>query len=207
MDINEEDVQREEFRNILFDLALLDYSLADDEVRTKIYNRLEKLYYSPNKEKKYRHFYSDIFIVLTLIQQGDKAGTIDVLGENLRVIRTEYQSINKDEEGNLIDIKDSLRKLYDHVSLDIARITYSDAGDRKLGQQQTLAEIRAEVNAVKAMVESTKISVEETQRQVEKTKEQIEDAAKQVAGTQKGIVATQKKLMVWRGQLSVRLVR
>ena len=31
MDINEEDVQREEFRNILFDLALLDYSLADDE--------------------------------------------------------------------------------------------------------------------------------------------------------------------------------
>ena len=25
MDINEEDVQREEFRNILFDLALLDY--------------------------------------------------------------------------------------------------------------------------------------------------------------------------------------
>ena len=59
-------------------------------------------------------------------------------------------------------MKDILRKLYDHVSLDIARITYSDAGDRKLGQQQTLAEIRAEVNAVKAMVESTKISVEET---------------------------------------------
>lgn len=190
MDIHKEELQRKEFRSILFSLAELDYSIANDDVRSEIYYRLERLYYAPDKSQSYRHFYSDIFIVLTQIQQGDKPGSIEVLGENLRVIRMEYQAINKDEEGNLIDIRDCLKKLYDHVSLDIARISYSDAGDRRLGQKQSIAEIRAEVNAIRTVVESTKTSVQSTEDLVERTKLQIDETKKQVRTTKESVEIT-----------------
>lgn len=192
MDIKKEELQREEFRSILFSLAVLDYSIADDDARSKIYYRLEQLYYAPDKAQSYRHFYSDIFIVLTQIQQGDKDGSIAVLGENLRVIRMEYQAINKDDAGNLIDIHDCLKKLYDHVSLDIARISYSDAGDRKLGQKQSIAAIRADVNEIKTLVESTKASVQSTEELVEQTKRQTDEAKKQVSITKESVDTTKK---------------
>lgn len=64
MDSAQEDKKREEFRSILFDLADMDFSLKDASARSKIYQRLERLYYSSTANTRFRHFYSDIFIVL-----------------------------------------------------------------------------------------------------------------------------------------------
>ena len=152
LDFTQEERQRDEFRNILFDLAKSPFSLKDKSDRSKMYQRLENLYYSPYEENRYRHFYSDIFIVLTSIQQGDRPGAIDILGQNLAEIRRGYQPINRDENDNLIDIRDALKKLYDHVSLDIARITYSDAADRRDEQAESIAQIKMEVAAAQDKV-------------------------------------------------------
>lgn len=46
MDIIKEEQQRQEFRNILFELAESQLSLKEKSDRSKIYQRLEKLYYS-----------------------------------------------------------------------------------------------------------------------------------------------------------------
>ena len=125
MDLKTEQEKRKEFCDILFGLAKDQEMLQDEAKRQDVYERLEKLYYSPNREDRYRHFYSDIFTVLTQIQQDPKQGDINILGQNLSLIRMEYRPQNRDEQGNIIDISDSIRKLYDHVSLDIARILYS----------------------------------------------------------------------------------
>lgn len=147
MDIVKEDSQRREFRDILFSLAESQEVLRDPVERSKVYKRLEDLYHAPKGDEEFRHFYSDIFAVLTMIKQGDKPGSIDVLGQNLLVIRKGYRSINSDKNGDIINIDGHLKKLYDHVSLDIARMGYSDGADRMLSQEANIADLQAQVNS------------------------------------------------------------
>lgn len=104
MDLANEERQRNEFRNILYELSESQEILKEKSDRSRIYKRLEKLYYSPTREESFRHFYSDIFSVLTTVKQGDRPGSIDVLGQNLSEIRKGYQAINSDPAGNPIDI-------------------------------------------------------------------------------------------------------
>lgn len=175
MDFAQEERQREEFRSILFDLAESQFSLKDKSDRSKMYQRLERLYYSPSGENLYRHFYSDIFIVLTAIQQGDRPGAIDILGQNLAEIRRGYQALNTDQNGNTVDIKDSLKKLYDHVSLDIARINYSDWADRKVEQKESISQVKAEVASVQANIDKAK---EDMDAQVDTIRNVVQDTQK-----------------------------
>lgn len=175
MDFTQEERQREEFRNILFDLAESQFSLKDKSDRSKMYQRLERLYYSPSAENRYRHFYSDIFIVLTAIQQGDRPGAIDILGQNLAEIRRGYQPLNTDEAGKPIDIRDSLKKLYDHVSLDIARINYSDWADRKVEQKESISQVKAEVAAVQSNIDKAR---EDMDAQVDTIRDVVQDTQK-----------------------------
>ena len=148
MDLANEERQRNEFRNILFELSESQEILKEKFDRSRIYRRLEALYHPSVGEQSFRHFYSDIFSVLTTVKQGDKPGSIDVLGQNLSEIRKGYQAINTDQAGNVIDISDSINKLYDHVSLDIARMGYSDAADWRLSQESNLANIRAQISEI-----------------------------------------------------------
>lgn len=140
----QEELQRQEFRNILFALAESQERLKDKAERFNIYKRLEKLY-APANGETFRHFYSDIFSVLTTIKQGDKPGSIDILGQNLAEIRKGYRAKNTRQDGTLIDISDNIRKLYDHVSLDIARIGYSDAADRVVSQESSIKDIQSQI--------------------------------------------------------------
>lgn len=148
MDISKEEKQRQDFKGILFDLAKDQTMLQDASKRYDMYRRLENLYYDKDTSKRFRHYYSDIFQVLVSIQKDEKGslGSIDILGQNLGEIRKGYQPINKDEDGNMIDISDSIRKLYDHVNLDIARIAYSDKGDWKVSQEETIQNLNERVD-------------------------------------------------------------
>lgn len=172
MDLIKEQEQRQEFCDILFELAKNQKMLQDKSTRYEMYKRLEALYYSPDKEKRYRHFYSDIFAVLTQIQQAPDLGDINILGQNLSLIRQGYNPKNQDEQGKIIDISDSIKKLYDHVNLDIARISYSDAGDRKTAGETTVVDIQSQLNQIQ--IEITKAKTAQNNVETELGKQQRE---------------------------------
>ena len=154
MDTSKEEVQRNKFRDILFELASNQELLKDKSVRAKMYSRLEALYWPEKSEKPFRHFYSDIFSVLTAIRKNTDLGDINVLGQILSMIREKYApGIILDSSGNKIDICDSIRKLYDHVSLDIARITYSEEGDRKTSGEAAILDVQSRINVIEPKIE------------------------------------------------------
>lgn len=135
--------------------------LKEPKKRSGFYLRLEKLYYAPDNEKRFRHFYSDIFSVLTQINDGDDQGSIDVLGQNMDILLCGYQAKNSDDEGKLIDISDQIRKLYDHISLDIARIKYSEKGDVEVSGQESIEKIRSQINDDESKIITLQDSVKE----------------------------------------------
>ncbi len=143
MDLTRETQQREEFRNILFELSKSQEKLQEASYRIGVYKRLEQLYDAELSEKRFRHFYSDIFSVLTQIKENPEQGDINILGQNLDVIRNGYQAKNIASDGErIIDVSDAINKLYDHVNLDIARMSYSDAKEwqKSGGYIQNLSE-------------------------------------------------------------------
>ena len=99
MDLTRELQQRKEFCNILFELAKSQELLQDAYYRSNMYKRLELLYDAESPEKRFRHFYTDIFSVLTQIQQNTELGDINILGQNLDVIRNGYKPQNKASDG------------------------------------------------------------------------------------------------------------
>lgn len=147
---------RDEFKSILHDLGKDQGLLENSTERSRMYKRLEDLYYQEDG-KSFRHFYSDIFSILTQMQQGDIQGDFNILGQNLDVIKKGYKAQNKDSRGNIIDISDSINKLYDHVSLDIARINYSDKADRELLKKDSINEINKKLS----MIEKRASDIEE----------------------------------------------
>lgn len=157
-DLNE---KRQEFRQILLELSADQEILKEPKKRSSFYLRLEKLYYAPDNEKRFRHFYSDIFSVLTQINDGDDQGSIDVLGQNMDILLCGYQAKNSDDEGKLIDISDQIRKLYDHISLDIARIKYSEKGDVEVSGQESIEKIRSQINDDESKIITLQDSVKE----------------------------------------------
>ena len=173
-DIIEEEKQRKEFQVILLKLAKSQVEIQKSAYRSNIYQRLEQLYYAPKKEDRYRHFYSDIFSVLTQIQQDETLGSIDVLGQNLFEIRKGYQPKNVDSAGNAIDISENIKKLYDHVSLDIARLSYSDAMNWKVSGEEAIEELRTQINGINSEV----INANSVQKEIEASQKEIEASIK-----------------------------
>ena len=184
MDLSAENQKRGKFREILLDLAQSQEVLREKSNRVQFYQRLEELYYSPDEVEKYRHFYSDIFPLLTQIYRGDSVGSIDILSENLRILREGYRAINRDKDGNTINIEDNLRKLYDHVNLEVARINYTGEYVRQEVHTEQVDELQ---HKVKTFIQHTeeqqskfdsKVSgfdekIKETQNQLEETQNQL----------------------------------
>lgn len=71
-------------------------------------------------------------------------------------IRKGYQGVNLDCNGNLIDISRSIQKLYDHVSLDIARSSYIEATMRGVNGEEPLDDIHLEIRKANQEIEQTK---------------------------------------------------
>lgn len=145
MILRHEQDQRNEFCNILFCLAKSQNLLQDPSKRADMYRRLERLYYAPEKQDRFRHFYSDILSVLMQIEQTPSLGNIEFLGQNLDVIRAGYQSINLDSNNQKIDISDALKKLYDHVNLEISRMLLNDADERIVSGEKAINNIQSRI--------------------------------------------------------------
>ena len=93
MPLNEsvDNIQDPQMRDVLVLLASSLDVLQEAHKRNEVYRKLETIYYNPNKNVTgYRHFYSDIFIILMKIKNGEYKGTdIDTLAVN----KTKYSSI------------------------------------------------------------------------------------------------------------------
>lgn len=173
MDLQKENAQRQEFRNILYELAKSQELLENSITRSGIYKRLEELYYDENPDKRFRHFYSDIFSVLTQIRENPKLGNIDILGQNLTMIRNGYKPKNMVLNGKDIDISDSIKKLYDHVSLDIARIRYLEGEDKDISGETSLKKLQTQINSLQDQTKDMQTYYDETKKKIDKVKNKV----------------------------------
>lgn len=182
MDLTKEFQQRKEFCDILFELAKSQESLQDAYYRSNMYKRLESLYDAESKDKRFRHFYTDIFSVLTQIQQNSDLGDINILGQNLDMIRNGYKPQNKAVDGKrIIDVSDAIKKLYDHVNLDIARIAYSDGADRKISGESSIENLQSQINSMQRELQKA----QEIKNDYEDTEKKIIDVENKLDNSQK----------------------
>lgn len=177
MDLSQENGQRKEFEAVLFELGKSQTVLQNPSDRARIYQRLEGIYWNGDGKPKFRHFYSDIFSILVRIKQ-DGTSNIEILGQNLYIIRNGYQAKNKDADDNVIDISDCLKKLSDHVNLDIARLNYTDKTDRMLLQEDKIQDIVSQVS-----------SLENDVKKVEELKNNLSNVENKLNSVQKEYVA------------------
>ncbi|PHU39763.1 hypothetical protein CSX00_09370 [Pseudobutyrivibrio ruminis] len=163
----EEEVRREAFREFLYDLARPEKDLlASKTDRSTVYKKLEKIYGVMPDGNEFRHYYSDIFSVLSTIKNNPEKGSIDIVGLNLDRIKRGY---NPEISHN--DVSKYINKLYDHVSLEMARLSYTDSIDwRGTGEERVRAaeeKIEGIENISKELVskfQEQKSSIEKQQR-------------------------------------------
>lgn len=137
--------QRAKLKGILLSLSQeQDFIIQDDRLEG-LYIQLEAIYHPDNPNEKFRHYYSDIFKVLAAIKNDEELGDINVLGQNITIVLQRYKPERYDKNGELIDISDSLQKLYDHINLDIARILYIESSGFKAIGGDTIDELNAKI--------------------------------------------------------------
>ena len=159
----DEQEKRDLLKEILMDLSKSQDVLKEPKDRAVFFVRLEDIYYKCDKEN-FRHFYSDIFAVLTLIDGDSEIGSLDILAQNMEAIKDGYIPKNMDENKKLIDISKEIIKLYDHTNLEIARINYT-----KTMAHETLSELAK----TKKMVADLESDVELSQRNIKKMTDDI----------------------------------
>lgn len=157
--------KRQDFQKLLYELAKKPDLLKDKATMQKYYLELEKIYYLGTDEQGkthfFRHFYSDIFTVLSEIEKDPSIGTIDVLGSNLEVLKNRYRTKNTDSEGNAIDVTVCLKKLFDHVSLDIARLNYIEGELQMMAGESSIKELNSKIAHIREDIDSFKETTEE----------------------------------------------
>lgn len=174
MRILDEQEKRDALHGILLELSKSQDILKESRERISFYKRLETVYYNCDEEN-FRHFYSDIFPALTLIDGDSDIGSLDVLAQNMQAIKDGYVPKNKDEKGNIIDIRKEIVKLYDHTNLDIARINYT-----KTMTNDTMAELAKNKLLITELEDKVKESEEFLRSLTDKTIEDMKDLSDQV---------------------------
>lgn len=166
MDLAEENRKRAEFIEILADLSK-DVNIAKDRsAYIKMCNRLEDLYCSKDGSR-YRHFYSDIFSFLVHIQDKNTEGNSETLFLNLKKIREEYKPL-----GESSDISENLKKLYDHISLDLARLGYSNGEGWKASKKETVQNVNAKIEKMNVEINTS----EEKIKQIDEKNTEIQQS-------------------------------
>lgn len=156
MDKKDIESRRYELRSLLFELSKSQMILKTKREKSEIYKKLEHIYYY-SKEEKYRHFYSDIYAALSVIDKDPSVGNLEILSQNLEIIMNNYMpNVNVDEDGNTIDISDEIFKLYDHANLDIARfMALKETGDKNNAEQRRMNGLVSDIEQKYKKLEDT----------------------------------------------------
>lgn len=170
MTILHEQDKRDSLNEVLIELSKSQDILKEPKNRVSFFARLESIYYNYNEEN-FRHYYSDIFSTLTLIDGDSSIGSLDILAQNIQTIKEEYTPENYDESRNIIDISKEIVKLYDHTNLDIARINYT-----KTMTNETMSELAKNkllVTNLEQNVQESEAALKELSNQTIKDLEQL----------------------------------
>jgi len=163
--------KNEKFTNILLELARSETFLSDNRERAKFYKQFEELYYE-EEDKFYRHRYSDIFKVMIKLQKEDEHGSMEVLLQNLSFLVSNYNVQNYDDNGKQINITDCLKKLYDHVSLEMARFNYYDNKYNIESAQATVRGVAATLGEIKKSSEEYKDKIKNLEKKLHSTQQE-----------------------------------
>lgn len=160
--------KRTEFKQLLFELAQTSdlFDKGNAEKRRGIYRRFEDLYGSDTDKKRFRHYYSDIFDILVQIRQSPDIADTGTLLQNLSLLQERYRVHNKK------DITLSLRKLLDHVNLDISRIEYYSSLDDNVSGE-------AEIQNLQARIADLTNRVAEANKRTELSEHKLENVQKE----------------------------
>lgn len=156
MNIEKYDEKRENFRTLLLKLASSQTELHSIKEKKKIYLELEDIYIGNNES--FRRFYSDIFSVISAIDRQVTFGNVEVLSQNMDIIRKGYHPMNKDNTGKTINIEKQINKLYDHINLEISRLNYSK--QIEVGTQMQLDNVSDALAEIERNVEHMEDAVE-----------------------------------------------
>lgn len=160
------DEKRNSFKMLLFKLALSQMTLSSNKDKSEVYLELERIYAKDDEFEDFRHFYSDIFAVLSLIDKDPSLGNMEILSQNMDIVRQGYRPMNTNAEGKPVNIEKQINKLYDHINLEIARMNYFKE-----------TEMRTETELQK--VSETLAQVEDNMKRMEDTVEMADDMQKQ----------------------------
>lgn len=153
---------------LLYELAVDQDALKNADDRIRCYKKLEDIYYKADDDN-FRHFYSDIYSCLTMIDGDSKKGNINILAQNMEVIKDGYRAnVNHDDNGKTIDISKEIMKLYDHVNLDIGRLNYT---------RRITEDTNAELAKVTQLIEQLQKQEEEAKKKVESVSDEFEKKA------------------------------
>ena len=150
-----DDTKRKDLNNILLELAKGESFNQDKARKCSVYRRLEYIYYNSNGNN-FRHYYSDMFSVIVMIHNDQRVGDVNTLCANLADIMCGYRPMNNDQYGNIIDISDNIRKLYDHVNLDVSRINLSDGSDRVVSGEENILSLKKRPNVLEGKLKNAK---------------------------------------------------
>lgn len=160
------DEKRNNFKVLLFKLALSQMTLSSNKDKSEIYLKLESIYAKDDEFEDFRHFYSDIFAVLSLIDKDPSLGNIEILSQNMDIVRQGYRPMNNDTDGNLINIEKQINKLYDHINLEIARMNYfKETEMRTKTELQKVSDTLSQVENSVSCMENTIDMADEMQKQ------------------------------------------
>ncbi len=107
------------------------------------------------------------FLVLTQIQKGSENGSLDVLGQNIKLIRQGYQKKNKSHDGEFKDIEANIRKLYDDLNIEIARLLSDEADTWKFSQENKIRQLNEEINSFRNELRDSQAQLDETRNTME----------------------------------------
>ena len=172
--------KREAFKKLLYDLAVdvRREMTATPEKCLECQQRFEEIYRDSTSNESFRHYYSDIFVVMSGVIDDPEIQDYDALTDHLQHILESYQC----QEGHP-DVRTNLRKLYDHTSLEISRLVHTKIITEQLFKQEAhLDELEHLVDSVRSEHDRivTKVNEHETfANQIDEAKKEINDAKKE----------------------------
>lgn len=178
--LNEQE-KRDLLHQVLLELSESQDVLKERKRRSEYFLRLEDIYYNTDSDN-FRHFYSDIFACLSLIDADSSLGNLDILAQNMQTIKDGYVPMNRDDHDKPIDISKEIIKLYDHTNLDIGRINYTK---RMTGETKTeLVKAQLLISDLQTqLAESERARNEATERlsfESVKLKQEVQDGQKKM---------------------------
>ena len=152
---------RKELNDLLDELAKKQEGLKEDEIWEYV-KELQGIY-----RDGFRHWYSDVFSIVARVYH-DNSDAARLLSNNIKDI---YQAVNQNEKNgeDTLELRKSVKKLYDHVNLDVARMQDTEKQfkewDRAQDSERRKLGVRVEMLSEKA--ESMWQKAESMQRKAE----------------------------------------